>query len=196
VRPLLSSALLPSLRPTHFRRVSTTLRLRQPAHPRGLYTNGRRRCPPTVVPYNPSSVYLDTAASISADLKPVKRGMERRDACQSQLAGSDPIPSLDTPEGFLSFSSFAAAATGAPTPPGYVNTFKNLQAFNSANAYMGYYALLSFSPLLLLIIFEVFERDPAIEPADACPNPSSTTVIKCVLWGGLVTADNANNNGQ
>src|SRR6266536_2679951 len=64
---------------------------------------------PIVVPYNPTSVYDDTQASISANHLPQKLGIQRRDACASQPAGSDPIPSPDTPSAFVSFTSFAAA---------------------------------------------------------------------------------------
>ncbi|KAI6819121.1 hypothetical protein KC340_g13678 [Hortaea werneckii] len=41
-----------------------------------------------------------------------------------------------------------------------------------------------------------FERDPSVEPAAGCPNPASTTNIKCVFWGGPVTKDNALNAGH
>ena len=41
-----------------------------------------------------------------------------------------------------------------------------------------------------------FERDPVVEPAAGCDNPASTTMIKCVFWGGPVTTSNANNPGQ
>lgn len=36
----------------------------------------------------------------------------------------------------------------------------------------------------------------AQEPAAACPNPASTTVIKCVFWGGILSTDMAVNQGQ
>lgn len=52
--------------------------------------------------------------------------------------------------------------------------------------------LLTFTPGVNIF----FERDPSIEPADACEDPSSTTVIKCVFWGGYVADESANNNGQ
>lgn len=42
-----------------------------------------------------------------------------------------------------------------------------------------------------------FERDPTLDPnANSCPNPPSTTNIKCVFWGGPVSAASANNYGQ
>lgn len=44
-----------------------------------------------------------------------------------------------------------------------------------------------------------FERDPSVDPgsgSSGCANPSSTTNIKCVFWGGPVSKDNALNAGQ
>ena len=38
--------------------------------------------------------------------------------------------------------------------------------------------------------------DPYQDPAAGCTNPPSTTVIKCVFWGGPVSKDNAKNGGQ
>jgi hypothetical protein len=43
------------------------------------------------------------------------------------------------------------------------------------------------------------ERDPSVDPGNGntgCTNPPSTTTIKCTMWDGLVTADNALNGGQ
>lgn len=34
------------------------------------------------------------------------------------------------------------------------------------------------------------------DPGSSCPDPPSTTVIKCVFWGGPVYSTNANNKGQ
>jgi len=41
-----------------------------------------------------------------------------------------------------------------------------------------------------------FERAPQVDPGTNCTNPPSTTLIKCVFWGGPVTPQNAVNNGQ
>lgn len=42
-----------------------------------------------------------------------------------------------------------------------------------------------------------FERDPKNTPdKTACPNPASLTQIRCVYWGGPVTAGNTNNYGR
>lgn len=34
------------------------------------------------------------------------------------------------------------------------------------------------------------------DPGSNCPHPPGTTVIKCIFWGGPVTAENANGKGQ
>lgn len=41
-----------------------------------------------------------------------------------------------------------------------------------------------------------FERDPTVEPGSDCDNPASTTMIKCVFWGGPISSENALNTGQ
>lgn len=44
-----------------------------------------------------------------------------------------------------------------------------------------------------------FERSPSKDPSPkggACDQPPTTTFIKCVFWGGPVTAANAVNSGQ
>jgi hypothetical protein len=45
----------------------------------------------------------------------------------------------------------------------------------------------------------LYERSPSLEPGtgdSGCANPSSTTLIKCVFWGGPVNNENAVNRGQ
>lgn len=56
----------------------------------------------------------------------------KRAACDPQWVGKGPVPDPDTDEAFLNFADFASAANSAPTPAGYVNTFKNLKAMNNA----------------------------------------------------------------
>jgi hypothetical protein len=41
-----------------------------------------------------------------------------------------------------------------------------------------------------------YERNPVLAPGAACPNPDSTTKIKCDLWTGTITNDMALNYGQ
>jgi hypothetical protein len=41
-----------------------------------------------------------------------------------------------------------------------------------------------------------FERSPSIAPGAACPDPASTTRIKCDLWTATITEPMAMNEGQ
>ncbi|KAI6791944.1 glycoside hydrolase [Hortaea werneckii] len=146
-----------------------------------------------------SSATENSPAAPSADK--VKRA-----ACASQPAGAGPVPSPDTASAFQRYSAFASAAAGASPPSGYSQTFSSLQASNNAYGYMGYTTLQSYDPQQCankcnaitgcVAINIYFERDPTVEPAAGCPNPASTTNIKCVFSGGPVTKDNALNTGQ
>lgn len=64
--------------------------------------------------------------------------VQKRDACDSQWLGHGPVPTPDTVEEFVSYAAFSSAALAAPTPSGYTNTFKNLNAMNNAMGYMGF----------------------------------------------------------
>jgi len=93
-----------------------------------------------------------------------------------------------------------------PTPQGYQVSFKNLKAAVNANSYMGLYTLKTYDTIKcqqlcdaanLCTAFNMyFERDPTVDPGDACPNPPSFTNIKCTLWGSGVTTEAAVNAGQ
>lgn len=48
------------------------------------------------------------------------------------------MPTPDTAEEFVEYAAFSSAALAAPTPSGYTNTFKNLNAMNNAMGYMGF----------------------------------------------------------
>ena len=41
-----------------------------------------------------------------------------------------------------------------------------------------------------------YERAPSVDPSDACTNPVSQTVLKCVYYGGPVSQATATNDGQ
>jgi hypothetical protein len=150
--------------------------------------------------------------------------MEKRAACDPQPLGAGPAVSPDSDTAFLSYQAFSDAANGASTPEGYNVAFTNLKASNNAqgyvmasrafdtivltrsHSYLGYTSLSSYdasacaaacSAKYGCAAFNIyFERDPSLEPGAGCLNPASTTVIKCVFWGGPVTPDNAVNNGQ
>ncbi|KAK8085995.1 hypothetical protein PG994_000969 [Apiospora phragmitis] len=131
----------------------------------------------------------------------------RRDGCEPQPLGSGPVPSPDTPDSFLSWPDFANAANGAQAPNNYVQTFANLQAANNDYGYLGFTTLTSYDTQACATACDntsgcsainiYFERDPSLNPDDfSCPNPASTTTIKCVFWGGPVDADNAKDKGK
>ena len=129
-----------------------------------------------------------------------------RAACDPQPTESGPVPSPDTDAAFLAYSVFSSAATGATTPLGYSNTFKDLHASSSAYGYMGMTTLSSYDTAQCAAYCDAidgcfginiyFERNPSLEPGVGCEDPPSTTVIKCVFWGGYVEAANALNEGQ
>ncbi|ORY63272.1 uncharacterized protein BCR38DRAFT_344496 [Pseudomassariella vexata] len=170
-----------------------------------------------MVPVGPTaqSVTYDLAAatrSATANPLPVeaveKRGatLVARSPCQPQPSGSGPRVSPDTDNAFLSSTELSSIAAAAPIPTDYSRMFVNLHASSSAYGYQGFTTLESYdtnlcaakcNDILGCFGFNIyFERDPSVEPAASCPNPSSTTVIKCVFWGGLVAAENARNDGQ
>lgn len=53
-------------------------------------------------------------------------------------------------------------------------------------------------PLTAYVFFPDFERDPVVDPSyiGGCPNPPSTTNIKCILWGQSINTEVALNWGE
>ncbi|KAI1289053.1 hypothetical protein F5Y03DRAFT_64376 [Xylaria venustula] len=167
----------------------------------------------TTITYNSATAIASVVADISSDPLPQptdlpavvqKREVVKR-ACQPQTLGNGPVPDDDSASGFLSFSAFSEAANSATTPNGYALRYRNLNASSNAYGYMGFTLLDSYdvqscasqcTNIHGCSSFNVFfERDPAIQPGDDCPDPKSTTLIKCVFWGGPTSADNAVNTG-
>ncbi|KAI1077785.1 hypothetical protein F5B20DRAFT_592509 [Whalleya microplaca] len=159
-----------------------------------------------VVTYNLSAATLAATATPLPVVAIEKRQIAARTACEPQPTGAGPVPSPDTDSAFVDFSGFSSIAANASVPSGYNMTFSNLHAGNNAYGYMGYTTFSSYdtgacasqcdtiSGCLGFNIY--FERDPSVEPGPGCENPPSTTVIKCVFWGGYVAAENAKNEGQ
>ncbi|KAG9653644.1 glycoside hydrolase, partial [Aureobasidium melanogenum] len=159
----------------------------------------------------------DDITSVSVDVSAIATQtplavIGKRSACAAQPTGVTGAygppedPEADTVAAFTANAAFAAAASSAPTPSGYSNTFTNLNASNNAYGYMGYTTLNSYDTNLCAskcnaingcMSFNLyFERDPSVDPGTGCSNPSSVTMIKCVFWGGPVSSSNANNYGQ
>ena len=79
---------------------------------------------------------VDTSAAVVLTTDAASN--QKCDACAAQsVQPSDygPIPSPDTPSAFVSYSSFAAAATKATVPSEYTQQFSNLQASDQAQTY-------------------------------------------------------------
>ncbi|KAI5272739.1 hypothetical protein E4T47_04101 [Aureobasidium subglaciale] len=156
-----------------------------------------------------TSISIDLSAIATQTAVVARRNVGKRAACAAQPTG---VASFtvntpdDTASAFAVNSAFAAAASAAPVPSGYSNTFTNLNASNNAYGYMGYTTLSSYdtekcaskcNAINGCMSFNLyFERDPSVEPAATCTDPASVTMIKCVFWGGPVSQSNANNYGQ
>jgi hypothetical protein len=93
----------------------------------------------STVSYEPSAAATSVAAEVNASgVSSASAGLKARAAvtCKPQPTGAGPVPTPDTPEGFLAYSDFSATADSAKTPSGYYNTFTNLQASNNAYGYV------------------------------------------------------------
>lgn len=134
--------------------------------------------------------------------------MAKRDgSCVQQPLGISYNSVPDTAAAFAADPYYGNQAVAAGTPSGYVQSFVNLTASNSADQYLGFTLLTSYDVATCAnkctaingcnSVNIYFERDPTVNPDNAaCANPSSTVNIKCVFWGGAVAAANANNFGQ
>ncbi|KAI1358619.1 hypothetical protein F5Y08DRAFT_110903 [Xylaria arbuscula] len=167
----------------------------------------------TIIPYHSETAIAAVVADVVSDPLPQATDLpdipEKRDiikrACQPQTLGNGPVPEDDSAAGFLSFSAFKEAALSAKTPNGYALNYRNLDSSSNAYGYMGFTLMDSYdtqscasqcTTIQGCRSFNIFfERDPAIQPGDDCPNPKSTTLIKCVFWGGPTSADNSKNTG-
>ncbi|KAF1364570.1 hypothetical protein EJ07DRAFT_76454, partial [Lizonia empirigonia] len=125
--------------------------------------------------------------------------------CSNRTIGAGPVPSTDTAPAFLSYAPFADFAKNATTPTNYTSAFTNLHASSTAKTYLGVAELSTYDTTncsaqcdaqtgcTAINIF--FERSPTQNVALACPNPPSSTLIKCVFWGDAVTKANTVNTG-
>ncbi|KAH7032684.1 uncharacterized protein B0I36DRAFT_347865 [Microdochium trichocladiopsis] len=131
----------------------------------------------------------------STQQRAVPEQLAARDAC-----GPEPIISniynidVSSYASFMADPKIASIASGAATPSGYVQSFKNLYGATSASAYMGYTVLTTGydvdacarqcdeqSGCLAFNIF--FERSPMVSPGPGCENPAAFANIMCSFWG-------------
>ncbi|GAB7348327.1 hypothetical protein MBLNU459_g6303t1 [Dothideomycetes sp. NU459] len=155
--------------------------------------------------YNPSAAASSAAAAI-LDGSVIKRGLDSRNACAAETNGYAPTTSPDTDSAFLANPVYTNISNNAATPQGYYLVFSNLQGSTSQNGYMGLLSMQSYNTIACqeacdaaagCTSFNIYiERDPSVEPAAGCPNPSSTANYRCTLWGLPVSNTTATNKGQ
>jgi hypothetical protein len=130
--------------------------------------------------------------------------------CSQQPVGYGPIPSPNTDTAFSAFTTFASVANAAVAPTGWQRTFTNLNASElydpATMSYLGYQTMTTYDAGQCLALCDsttgcvganlYYERNPTLNPADACPNPTAQTLIKCALWGSPITPAAATNYGQ
>lgn len=115
----------------------------------------------------------------------------------------------DTPEAFRDFPTFSNASHNARLPDGYDLTVEGVGgSIDMGLGYLGSQLLGEYdtevcasfcNDLPTCSSFNIyFERSPVLDPSvkDGCPNPESTTLIKCVLWRTELTKDSAVNVGE
>ncbi|KAK4623881.1 hypothetical protein CLAFUW4_05989 [Fulvia fulva] len=160
-----------------------------------------------------SSIAYNTAAaatSISAEAQPASAPSSsnkvRRGDCSPQPAGSYPQVKPDTAEAFVNYPPFHALANSQGPPFPYFEKFRDLNGSTQQSSYLTYMILKQYDVNQcarlcdnadLCTSFNIYvERDPTLDPGPACPNPPSTTNIKCVLWGSSINRQTATNTGQ
>ncbi|KAF2715748.1 hypothetical protein K504DRAFT_34467 [Pleomassaria siparia CBS 279.74] len=119
--------------------------------------------------------------------------------------GKGPVPSSDTAYAFLNSDAIQSNATSAPTPAGYERSFQNLHASSSGVNSLGYLLFDTYDTETCatkcdekegcLAVNIYYERAPSLDVGDQCPDPPSTTNIKCVFWGVAVDESNTKNSG-
>lgn len=124
---------------------------------------------------------------------------------------TNPNRPADDDTSFLTYQPFKDAATNAAlpanVPQGYSLAFQNLQASSQTTTFLGVKTIDSYDPVTCASICDqqdgcvafnlYFERDPTLAPNTTnCPNPPSSTNIKCVKWGVHIEGATATNKGE
>lgn len=160
---------------------------------------------PPPVTYDASSATSSIAAAIAAGKSPAVLRRQDNSTCTKRAQGAGPVPSPDNSFTFLNYAPFADYAKNATTPANYTQAFSNLHASTTGKTYLGVAELSTYDTAncsaqcdtragcTAINIF--FERSPTQNVALACPNPPSSTLIKCVFWGDAVTKANTVNSG-
>lgn len=164
-----------------------------------------------IVTYDTSSILAEAtaaASSVSIAITNVATATSvsnlRRNACDAQATGVFTYQT-DSASAFRADPRWASMAGNAPVPTGFVQTQTNADGANRAYGYLGYYNLNNYdtnacanlcTKTLGCMAFNIYiQRDASLEPAAACPSPSSVIYAKCALWGSPLSSDSATNVG-
>lgn len=127
-------------------------------------------------------------------------------ACATQQILYSYTSTPNTPNGFLVDPSLLSQATGALAPAGYTTNFTGQYGSLFANNYLGYYQISAYSPSTCSGICDsissckgfnlYFERDPVVNPAPTCANPTAGVMVRCAIWGSQISSAQAKNIGE
>ncbi|UPX12672.1 uncharacterized protein EKO05_0003213 [Ascochyta rabiei] len=177
---------------------------------------------PAAISYNPAAAASAVAAIVKSEGAIEKRGvydvtieaiiedrnatMRKRNACDLQPLGNGPSVSPDNAAAFSSATELSRIARTAGTPSGYQQSFMDQSGSSQQIGYLTYKTYQTYdvqgcadacdSEKYCLGFNIFFERDPSLEPGPNCPDPPSTTNIKCSLYGYPVALKAATNMGQ
>ncbi|THY05458.1 hypothetical protein D6D01_09999 [Aureobasidium pullulans] len=158
-----------------------------------------------------SSVSVDAGDVLSSTAVAHKRAAAATVTCAPQPAGATSAPTYaaddDNVANFKANTHYDNIALSAQTPSDYSLAFSNKQASSNALGYLGFDTMDEYDVAKCAqqctakfgcSSFNIyFERDPSLDPTpQACPDPPSVTMIKCVYWGGQATDSNTVNVGQ
>ncbi|KAG9675574.1 hypothetical protein KCU99_g4532, partial [Aureobasidium melanogenum] len=165
-----------------------------------------------IVTYDTSAIFAEVTAAASSVFIAVTNvatatsvANVKRNACDPQATGIYTYQT-DSASAFRADPRWASMASNAPVPTGFVQTQTNANGANSAYGYLGYHNLDSYdtsscanfcTDTLGCMAFNVYiQRDASLEPAAACPSPSSVIYARCALWGSPLSSDSATNTGS
>lgn len=156
-----------------------------------------------------TAVTQGAARAVTADALFRRHDAGTAGDCSILPRGTGPTPSPDTAEAFRASTAFSNAANSATTPAGYSAVVINSRAAISDPSYITFEYLTTSSyavqycanrcsnNVLGCKSFNIYyERDPTLDPGVNCPNPPSTTQIKCAYFAATVTSAQATNPGQ
>ncbi|OCK77862.1 hypothetical protein K432DRAFT_333149, partial [Lepidopterella palustris CBS 459.81] len=163
------------------------------------------------VTYDPTTAAGAAAAAVTevvSKRSPRRAALNKR-TCPTEPGGVGPVPGDGSVAAYLASDSIlAGAASSAPVPAGYTQSFSNLQGSTQEIGYITFTTLqtATYDPsqcaafcdgVNFCLGFNIyFERDPMYTPGIDCPNPAPVTNIKCSVYGYPVVPETATNMGQ